>query len=360
MRPAKLLKSENEELRWLAVFSRDKQSDGTFVYSVATTGVYCRPSCPSRRAHRANVTFHDTPTAAERLGFRACKRCKPDQQPASTALAKKISAICRAIESAETPPKLDDLAALAGLSAFHFHRVFKEMTGVTPKAYAVAHRNARLRDGLDKETRVTDAIFAAGFNSSSRAYAGSDAALGMTPRNFKSGGKGTELKLAVAQCSLGAILVAASSKGIAAILLGDDPAPLLEDVQKRFPHATFIGGDAAFEKRVARVIGLVERPGVAHTLPLDVQGTAFQHRVWLALRDIPPGTTSSYQEIAERIGKPKSVRAVAGACAANPVAVAIPCHRVVRTDGGLSGYRWGIDRKRALLQREQNTRRRKD
>ena len=294
------------------------------------------------------------------MGFRACKRCKPHQPPGSAALAKKIAAVCRAIEEAESPPKLSELAEMAGLSQFHFHRVFKEITGVTPKAYAVAHRNARLRDSLDNNASVTDAIFAAGFNSSSRFYADSDATLGMAPRNFKAGGKDIELKLAVAQCSLGAILIAASKKGVAAILIGDDPAALLEDVQKRFPSATFVGGDAAFEKLTARVIGLVERPGVDHNLPLDVQGTAFQHRVWMALRDIPPGKTASYQEIAERIGKPKSVRAVAGACAANPVAVAIPCHRVVRTDGGLSGYRWGIDRKRALLHREQNKSRRKD
>ena len=258
----------------------------------------------------------------------------------------------RAIEAAEETPSLASLAGLAGLSPHHFHRVFKAATGVTPKAYASAHQAARLRAGLDRGARVTDAIYEAGYGSSSRFYEQSDRRLGMTPADYRAGGRNTQLRFAIGHCSLGAIIVAASERGIAAIELGDDPDALLRGLQDRFPNSTLIGGDEAFERLVARVVGFVEAPGTGLDLPLDVRGTAFQERVWRALRDIPAGRTATYAAIAEAIGLPKAVRAVAQACAANPAAVAIPCHRVVRTDGSLSGYRWGVERKAALLQRE--------
>jgi AraC family transcriptional regulator of adaptative response/methylated-DNA-[protein]-cysteine methyltransferase len=343
----------SHDARWHAVMTRDVAHDGRFVYSVATTGVYCRPSCPSRRAKRCNVAFHTTVEAAKAAGFRACKRCNPDQAVPNAAAVAMVADICRVIETADAVPKLAGLAAAAGLSPFHFHRVFKSITGVTPRAYAAAHRAMRLRKNLaSPAASVTQAMMDAGFSSNGSFYAQSAELLGMTPGRYKAGGAGTVLKFAIAQCSLGAILVAATEKGIAAILLGDDPDALLRDLQDRFANAELNGGDDAFDTLVVRVIGLVEQPGKLQQLPLDVRGTAFQYQVWTALTSIPAGETASYQQIAARIGRPAAIRAVARACAANPVAVAIPCHRVVRTDGGLSGYRWGVERKQTLLQRE--------
>lgn len=285
-------------------------------------------------------------------GFRPCKRCKPDQPSLRNRYAAKVADACRLIETAEDVPTLDDLARAAGLSSFHFHRVFKAIAGVTPKAYQTAHREKRLRENLKNAKSVTGAVHQSGFNSTGRFYAGSSRNLGMSPSAFRKGGGGAELRFAVGECSLGSILVAASATGITAILLGDDPQALVRDLQERFPKASLIGGDRAFEDVVAKAVGLVEAPNVGIDLPLDVRGTAFQHRVWEALRAIPAGATASYAEIAKRIGAPAAVRAVAAACAANTIAVAIPCHRVVRTDGALSGYRWGIERKRALIARE--------
>ena len=338
--------------RWAAVAARDPAADGTFYYSVRTTGVYCRPSCAARLARPENVCFHATRGDAEKAGFRPCKRCKPDQPSRLEQYAAKVTAACRTIEQAETSPGLEDLAQLAGVSAYHFHRVFKQVTGLTPREYAAAHRANRVRQELGRSGTVTQAIFDAGYNSNGRFYEKSNAVLGMTPGNYRAGGANTEIRFAVGQCSLGAILVAASDRGVCAILMGDDPDTLARDLQDRFPRARLIGGDRGFEQLVAKVVGLVETPAMGLGLPLDVRGTAFQQRVWQALREIPAGKTASYTEIAKRIGAPKSVRAVAQACAANPLAVAIPCHRVVRNDGGLSGYRWGVERKRALLEKE--------
>lgn len=336
--------------RWAAVVTRDSAADGRFFYSVKTTGVYCRPSCASRTARPENVEFHATTDAAERAGFRPCKRCKPDQ-PAGEQAAR-VAELCRLIERAEQMPSLATLAQHAGLSPWHLHRVFKAVTGLTPRAYAAAHRAQRVKTGLRKGATVTEAIYAAGYNSSARFYEQSNAVLGMTPSRYRAGGADTAIRFAVGQCTLGAILVAASARGICAILLGDAADALVRDLQDRFPRAELLGGDAGFERCVAQVVGFVEQPRLGLELPLDMRGTAFQQRVWQALQKIPAGTTASYSEIAQRIGAPKSVRAVAGACAANALAVAIPCHRVVRTDGGLSGYRWGVARKRALLDRE--------
>jgi AraC family transcriptional regulator of adaptative response/methylated-DNA-[protein]-cysteine methyltransferase len=348
---AKAVMTENDP-RWTAIVARDPKADGQFYFSVKTTGVYCRPVCAARLPRPENVAFYATRDEAEAAGFRACKRCKPNQGSLAFEHAAKIAEACRLIETAEEAPKLDDLAAAVGLSPYYFHRKFREVTGLTPKGYATAHRGQVVRDRLTSGGTVTEAIYDAGYNSSGRFYETSNEVLGMTPSNYRAGGQSAEIHFAVGECSLGSILVAKSERGVCAILIGDDPEELTRDLQRRFPHAHLIGGDAGFEQLVAKVVGFVEAPAIGLDLPLDVRGTAFQQRVWQALRKIPAGSTASYSEIAERIGSPKSVRAVAQACGANPVAVAIPCHRVVRTDGGLSGYRWGIDRKRALLERE--------
>lgn len=267
--------------------------------------------------------------------------------------AELVTRLCRYIEASGRVPRLAELSAEAGLSPAHLHRLFRQATGVTPRAYAAAHRAGRLRAGLAGSGSVTEASYAAGYSSSGRLYADTSQRLGMTPTAFRRGGEGLSVRFAVGECGLGAVLVAATDRGVCAILLGDDAAALVADLEERFPAADLVGGDAGFEDLVARVVALVEDPARAPDLPLDIRGTAFQERVWQALRQIPAGTTATYAEIARRIGRPQAVRAVAGACAANPLAVAIPCHRVVRTDGSLSGYRWGIDRKRALLLREQ-------
>ena len=338
--------------RWDAVQRRDQRADGAFWYSVSSTGVYCRPSCGARPALRRNVRFHDSRGDAEQAGFRACLRCKPDQPPLAERHAQAVAQACRLIDAAEEGLDLDSLAQACGMSRFHFHRIFKAHTGITPKAYAAARRARRLHQGLAQAPSVTEALYAAGFNSSGRFYAASSGVLGMSPRAFRAGGSGAAIRFAIGQCSLGAILVAATDKGICAILMGDDPDPLVRDLQDRFPHAELRGAEADFEATVARVVGFVESPGIGLDLPLDVRGTAFQQRVWQALRAIPSGQTVSYAELAERVGLPSGARAIAGACAANPVAVAIPCHRVVRQDGSISGYRWGVERKAALLKRE--------
>jgi AraC family transcriptional regulator of adaptative response/methylated-DNA-[protein]-cysteine methyltransferase len=328
--------------RWHAVQARDSAACGHFVYAVRSTGVYCQPACKSRLAKRENVEFFDAATQAEAAGYRACKRCW-----AGLRQAELVARACRLIEAGEPAPSLEQLGAALHVSPFHLHRQFKAETGLTPKAYASAFRARRLRERLGEADSVTAAIFDAGYNSNSRFYESAGERLGMRPREYRAGGAGTLIRFA-----LGAILVAQSERGICAILLGDDPEPLLCELQDTFPKARLIGGDEHFERLVAEVVGFVEAPALGLALPLDVQGTAFQERVWQALREVPPGSRVSYTDIAERIGAPRAVRAVAQACAANRIAVAIPCHRVVRRDGDLSGYRWGIERKRQLLDRE--------
>lgn len=345
--------------RWAQICARDPRADGVFFYSVRTTGVYCRPSCASRRPRPENVRFHTTREQAERAGFRPCRRCRPDRPPQARAQAARVAAVCRLIESSETSPTLDELAAQAGLSPGHLHRLFKSFTGLTPRAYAAAHRAGRLRGRLRSGASVTEAIFDAGYNSSSRFYENADRVLGMKPSEFRHGGAGTEIRFAVGECSLGSILAAASTRGVCAILLGDDPERLVRELQDLFPRSHLRGGDRRFEKLMARVVEFVDEPGAGLELPLDVRGTAFQQRVWEAIGRIPAGLTASYTEIARRIGAPGSARAVAQACASNKLAVAIPCHRVVRADGAVSGYRWGVERKRALLARESTPARRR-
>jgi len=293
----------SDRARWSAVLARDASFDGRFYYSVSTTGIYCRPSCPARRPKRDHVGFHDSPAAAEAAGFRACKRCRPNEAPPAARHGDKIAQACRLIEASETPPSLAALAEAVGLSPYHFHRLFK-------------------------------------------------AALGVTPSTFRAGGADEEIRYAVAPCSLGWVLVAASGKGVCAILLGDRPDALVKDLKRQFPRAELVGGDKDFEGLTTKIIAFVDAPGTPPDLPLDIRGTAFQHHVWETLTRIPAGATASYAEIAKAIGAPRAARAVARACAANKLAVAIPCHRVVRGDGSLSGYRWGVTRKRALLDKE--------
>jgi AraC family transcriptional regulator of adaptative response/methylated-DNA-[protein]-cysteine methyltransferase len=338
--------------RWAKVRAKDRSFDGQFVYAVKTTGVYCRPSCPARPARPENLVIYDTSEQARAAGFRACRRCHPDGLSRDAEHAILVEKACRLIERRQTVPALAELAQAVELSPGYFHRLFKAATGLTPSDYAKARRAARVRQGLAKSASITEALYAAGFNSSGRFYEKSAAMLGMTPGKFRDGGGGEEIRFAVGECSLGSVLVAASGKGIAAILLGDDPGRLLENLQDSFPKATLVGADPEFETLVARVVGFIEAPAGRFDLPLDVRGTAFQQRVWKALNAIPPGYTVSYADIARSLDAPGSSRAVAGACAANKLAVAIPCHRVVRTDGALSGYRWGIERKAALLERE--------
>jgi AraC family transcriptional regulator of adaptative response/methylated-DNA-[protein]-cysteine methyltransferase len=345
-------KYADDESRWQAIVCRDPHADNVFCYSVRTTGVYCRPSCAARLAKRENVRFFATRELAERAGFRPCKRCRPNEAPRAERQQDVVARACRLIEDADEVPNLTGLAATVGMSRFHFHRVFKMVTGVTPKAYAAAHRARRVRDELAQGATVIEAIYGAGFNSNGRFYATSTEQLGMTPTAYRAGGDGATIRFAVGECSLGSVLVAASDKGVCSILLGDDPDALARDLQDRFPKARIVGPDATFDRWVAQAVGLVEKPALGLDLPLDIRGTVFQLRVWEALRRIPPGSTASYTDIAKRIGQPKASRAVAAACAANPLAIAIPCHRVVRTDESLSGYRWGVERKAELLKRE--------
>ncbi len=344
------------DARWQQVQARDVCADGLFYYAVSTTGVYCKPSCGARQPRPEHVAFYASCAEAELAGFRACKRCKPGQPDLAQIHAGLIAESCRLIESADESVKLETLAKQAGLSIYHFQRIFKSITGLTPKAYSAAHRANKIRNELTKNSKVTDAIFAAGYQSNSRFYEKSTQILGMTPSNYKAGGSNATIRFAIGECSLGAILVASSALGVCAIFLGDDADKLVMDLQDAFPRAELIGADNDYETLVAQVVGFIEAPSsssdfIKH-LPLDIQGTAFQQRVWQALQQIPAGLTASYSDIAQVIGSPKAVRAVASACAANTFAVAIPCHRVVRNDGAISGYRWGVERKRALLDLE--------
>ncbi len=339
------------DLRWAAVVARDASADGQFVYCVRTTGVYCRPSCASRRARRENVEFHESPAAARQAGFRACKRCRPDEARGA-ATARLIAQLCRYIASSERSPSLDELSRHGGLSKFHLLRTFKQATGLTPAAYARGLRAHALRESLAGGGEVTHALYGAGYGSQGRFYAESDEILGMTPTQFKRGGIDAEIRYALGGSSLGTVLVAQSERGICAILIGDDPKTLVRDLERRFHRARIAPDESGLDGALAAVIRLADSPALGTDLPLDIRGTAFQQRVWNALRGIAPGTTISYAELARRIGAPTAVRAVAQACANNAIALAIPCHRVVRSDGALAGYRWGIERKRELLVRE--------
>ena len=341
-----------ETARWQALTTRAAEADGAFFYGVATTGIYCRPVCPSRLPRRENVRFFDDQAAAEAAGFRPCKRCAPQAAGERDPSVEAIVRACRLIDEAEKPPALEELAGAVGLSKYHFHRLFKKIVGVTPRQYAVEKRAGRVRRELRKKGAVTEAIYEAGFESSSRFYETAAASLGMRPKEFQKGGAGLMIRYAVVGSYLGWVLVAATEQGVCRIDIDDDPAALRARLEENFAQADLRTQDAQFDEVVKQVLRFLERPQTGLAVPLDIQGTAFQQRVWSALREIPAGSTASYGELAERIGKPSAARAVAQACAANKIAVVIPCHRVVRGDGGLGGYRWGVERKRVLLDRE--------
>ncbi|MDD9943942.1 MAG: bifunctional DNA-binding transcriptional regulator/O6-methylguanine-DNA methyltransferase Ada [Myxococcales bacterium] len=343
--------------RWRALQRRDRSADGTFWYSVSTTGVYCRPSCGARQPRPENVAFHDTPADAQRARFRACKRCRPDATDPEAARVELVADLCRLIEERERTPSLSDLSAHAGLSPSYTQRLFKRVTGVTPRAYCAAHKAARARAALATEDTVTAALHRAGYGSSSRFYDAARGRLGMAPSAFRAGGEALTLTYAFGESSLGQVLVAASPRGVCAILLGDKKSALLADLAARFPHAEHKPATTELATKIADVVALIEEPASGAQLPLDIRGTAFQERVWHALQKVPAGETWSYTALARAVGQPGAARAVAGACAKNPLAVAVPCHRIVRQDGSLSGYRWGLDRKRELLARERKGRR---
>ncbi len=342
-----------DEARWAQVLARDSSADGTFVFAVRTTGIYCRPSCGARRPRPENVTFHRSPGEAESAGFRACRRCRPDRPGALDGKGDLVARLCRVIDEADEAPSLHELARVAGLSPFHLQRRFKAATGLTPKTYAAGRRADRLRGALRSSRSVTEAVYAAGYGSAGGAHQQAKRWLGMTPTAVRAGGAGVVIRFVVERSSLGLVLVGATDRGICAVTLGDDPDALAQDLARRFPRAARQPGGPDMNALVAAVLRLVEDPAAgAADLPLDVRGTAFQVRVWQALTKIPAGQTISYAQLAAAVGSPRGARAVAAACASNHLAVAIPCHRVVRGDGGLSGYRWGVARKRALLERE--------
>ncbi len=345
-------RAAQDAVRWSAVCRRTSAPTPSFLYAVRTTGVYCRPDCSARQPLRKNVSFFETCAEAESAGYRHCKRCTPDQLPRSMRHAELITSACRQLEEGDEEPNLEALAARAGLSRFHFHRLFKATTGLTPKRYALAKRYTRLRDHLRDGETITHAMYDSGFNSPSNFYASAKNTLGMTPRHFRNHGENLAISFAFASTTLGEVLVAYTAIGICAILLGVDRTELERDLRARFKraHCELSPPETTFS--LGNVIALIELPTLGHKLPLDIRGTAFQQQVWQALQKIPPGTTISYGALATRVGSPGAARAVALACAANPLAVAIPCHRVVRGDGAISGYRWGVERKRALLARE--------
>lgn len=344
----------SDAARLAAVRGRDTAADGRFFYSVSTTGVYCRPSCAARPARAEHIAFHVSADDAERAGFRPCKRCRPRGPSQREREAAIVAGVRAHIEAAEEPPSLDALAADAGLSPFYMHRLFKKVTGLTPRDYAAAHRLTRVGEELREGASVTEAIHGAGYSSSSRFYEAESRALGMLPSEVRRGGEGVEVRVLVRRCSLGRVLVAASARGLCAVSFGDDEPSLRAALAERFPRATVLPADVALRALARRVVEVVDQGGVAADLPLDLVGTAFQQRVWRALREVPAGRTTTYAAIAERIGSPRAVRAVGTACGQNPVAVVVPCHRVLRGDGALGGYRWGLERKRALLDRERS------
>lgn len=337
--------------RWLAVINRDTNADGQFVFAVQTTGIFCRPSCRARHALRQNVRFYPDAEAAQAAGYRPCKRCQPDNLSPEQQKIDKVAKACRLLEQ-DNPVTLEALAEAVAVSPYHFHRLFKSVTGVTPKAWQQAWRARRLRGALSEGESVTQAVLGAGFPTSSSYYRQADEVLGMTARAYRQGGKSTRIDYAVGHCELGHCLVALSERGICAVLLGDSHEALMAELQQSFPSAHCMPAAAEFTEQIQSVIASLNQRATPLTLPLDIRGTAFQQQVWQALREIPTGETRSYQQIADGIGNPKAVRAVAGACAANRLAILIPCHRVVRGDGSLSGYRWGVARKAALLARE--------
>lgn len=340
----------NNDQRWTLVLARNLQADGDFVYAVRSTGIFCRPSCPSRRPRRDQVEFFDSAQDAQRAGYRECRRCKPLKRNPQM---EKIEAACRYIEAnLDRPLPLEEISRHAGLSPFHFQRLFKRALGVSPREYQQARRAGKFRQALQTETRITDAIYEAGYSSSSRAYENSSEFLGMTPSAFRRSGEGVRISYTIAETGLGKLLIATTARGVCLVRFGDNDPVLESELRQEFSAANLVRDDSALRAAVMQVRKLLTEPVAADSIPLDIRGTAFQQRVWRALREIPRGETRSYAEIARKIGRPKAVRAVANACASNPVAVVVPCHRVVQKNGSLAGYRWGVERKAALLRNE--------
>ena len=338
---------------WDALQRRDTAAEGRFFYGVRTTGVYCRLGCTSRLPLRRNTTFFETPADAEAAGLRPCKRCRPTEDSSAARHLAAVERACALLRDSDAVPTLAELADAAAMSQFHFHRVFKQITCVTPRDYARTHRLRRLADGLDTGQPVTEAIYASGFGSSSRAYEAAPAGLGMTPGARRNGGAGQRIRFATVETPLGWALVAATKRGICMTALADDRGTLEANLRRRFPAAEIIADEAGLKDWADQIVRFITAPDRNLDLPLDIQGTAFQARVWRALQKIPLGKTATYTEIAAALGQPKAIRAVAQACAANKLALLVPCHRVIRSDGDLGGYRWGLERKRSLLSREQ-------
>ena len=345
--------SITDEDRWQAITSRDGAFDGAFVFAVATTGIYCRPSCPSRRPKRRNVSFFALPEGAERGGYRACLRCRPREFSSPDPRIESLRALCRFIESCDQgPPTLEVLGEMAGLSPYHLQRSFKRMVGVTPRQYHDAVRIERLKSALRGGDAVTGALYEAGYGSSSRLYEKAPSQLGMTPAAYRKGGKGAEIAFAITDSPLDRLLVGATALGVAAVYLGDDDAELEAALRAEYPAAAISRDDRGLGRWIEPLLAHLQGRQPHLDLPLDVRATAFQRQVWEALRAIPYGETRSYGQIAEAIDKPKAVRAVANACASNRVSLLVPCHRVVAADGALTGYRWGVARKKKLLEAE--------
>jgi AraC family transcriptional regulator, regulatory protein of adaptative response / methylated-DNA-[protein]-cysteine methyltransferase len=342
----------NEEKCWEALRARDTSQDGEWVYSVKTTGVYCRPGCASRQPLRQNVAFYRTNEEAEAAGFRPCKRCRPNEGSQADRHIAAVERACALIRNSDTLPSLDELAGAAGISRYHFHRVFKQITGATPRDWGKAHRLGRFADRLDAGDNVAEAVYAAGFGASSRAYEAAPSGLGMTPAARRNGGRGETIRFTCVKTALGWALVAATERGICMTALGDDKAPLETELRRRFPAALIWPADSRLASWAERIVRFVTDPHEQPDLPLDIRGTAFQARVWRALQKVPPGKTATYTEIAQALGQPKAVRAVAAACAANKLALLVPCHRIIGKSGDLAGYRWGVERKQKLLAAE--------
>lgn len=351
-------KTFGQTRRWQAVLARDANMDSKFVYAVRSTGVYCRPSCPSRKPMRAQVRFFPVPQVAEKAGFRACRRCKPDRLNGENPSTQMVAFACREIErNAEQPLGLAGLAAQSGTTAHRLHRMFRRVLGITPRQFADALRVRRLKKSLRNGDDVTKALYDAGYGSASRLYERAHAQLGMTPATYRKGGSGMDIAYTIEDCSLGRVMVAATSRGISAVYLGDDDRPLERALREEYPRAALRRDAGALGSWVRTIVKHLRGGERKLNLPLDVHATAFQRRVWEELQKIPYGTTRSYTSIAKALGRPRATRAVARACATNPVSIVVPCHRVVRADGQLAGYRWGLERKKALIEKEQRARR---
>jgi AraC family transcriptional regulator of adaptative response/methylated-DNA-[protein]-cysteine methyltransferase len=342
-----------DEQLWQAVVAKDARFDGQFVFAVTSTGVYCRPSCPSRRAHRERVKFFDLPAAAEQAGFRACLRCQPQLAQVLDPQMDLVQRACRFLDDSEGETvKLNELAARVGVSAFHLQRTFKRVMGTSPRQYLAARRFGNFKELVRKGSSVTNALYESGFNSSSRLYEHASAELGMTPATYSRGGRGVNINYTIVASPLGRLLVATTERGVCAVRMGDNDQKLERELHEEFPHAEINHADTALREPVEKILAHLAHHEPRLDLPLDIRATAFQLRVWQKLRESPYGRTVSYGDVAKSLGNPGAVRAVGRACATNPVALVIPCHRVVKEDKSLGGYRWGLDRKKTLLEAE--------